>query len=267
MAVTEDDIALLTRLVGRFENSGDPYAGVTGNFDGQGISCGVLQWNIGQGSLQPMVLAVGEAAVLATMPEFGKAMWRACNAALGKGMEIVTGWQDGTKLRAGPRRELQQLMLHPSMRVQQDNRIRKLAERAETEANAWAAKRGGGPRTRQELVLYFDFLTQNGGMKGVDFDDVQAFKTIANPGKIDDLICDWLAGLNQNFWGYKDAHKNADLWRDKVVGSALDLLVLAYLRSQKSSLKARGDVLNRKGTIAVRHGNVHGKLYDFKDLL
>jgi hypothetical protein len=45
-------------LTGAFETSTgipDCYCGLTGNFDKQGISFGVLQWNIGQGTLQPML--------------------------------------------------------------------------------------------------------------------------------------------------------------------------------------------------------------------
>src|ERR1700686_522029 len=33
----------------------DCFAGLSGDFDDQGISFGVLQWNIGQGSLQPLL--------------------------------------------------------------------------------------------------------------------------------------------------------------------------------------------------------------------
>jgi len=45
-------------LTGTFETStGSPdcYCGVAGNFDKQGISFGVLQWNFGQGTLQPLL--------------------------------------------------------------------------------------------------------------------------------------------------------------------------------------------------------------------
>jgi hypothetical protein len=62
-----------------FEVSGDPYQGVSGDFDGMGISCGALQWNIGQGSLQPMVKAVGKQVVTAAMPIYGTQLWTACN--------------------------------------------------------------------------------------------------------------------------------------------------------------------------------------------
>lgn len=45
-------------LTGTFETScgiPDCFAGISGDFDGQGISFGVLQWNFGQGSLQPLL--------------------------------------------------------------------------------------------------------------------------------------------------------------------------------------------------------------------
>jgi hypothetical protein len=56
-------------LTGSFETGAaipDCFAGLSGDFDGQGISFGVLQWNFGQGSLQPllkrMVADYGETA-------------------------------------------------------------------------------------------------------------------------------------------------------------------------------------------------------------
>lgn len=45
-------------LVGTFETGlGVPecFSGLSGNFDGQGMSFGALQWNLGQGSLQPLL--------------------------------------------------------------------------------------------------------------------------------------------------------------------------------------------------------------------
>ncbi len=45
-------------LTGTFETGkGFPecFAGISGDFDGQGMSLGVLQWNFGQGSLQPLL--------------------------------------------------------------------------------------------------------------------------------------------------------------------------------------------------------------------
>lgn len=267
MAVTNEDIALLTRIVGRFENSGDPYEGVAGDFDRMGISCGVLQWNIGSNSLQPIVRSVGRPHVMEKMPHFGAAMWRACTSSVAAGLQIVRQWQKGTSLKPAPAAELRALMRSAPMRAQQDIRIRAIAERADAWASSWATSRQTGTRTPLELTWFFDVATQNGSMKGLGFADVQSFKQASTPDRVDDLICDWLASLGSNFWGFRDSRKNAQLWRDSVPAGNLDLLVLSYLRSQKSTQRVRGDVLNRKGTLALRRGHVHGTLFDLTDLL
>jgi len=46
-------------LIGMFETSSKPpksYSTVSGNFDGQGMSLGILQWNLGQKTLQPLLI-------------------------------------------------------------------------------------------------------------------------------------------------------------------------------------------------------------------
>lgn len=50
-----DPFALALNITGSFEG-GRGFANVTGNFDGQGISLGLLQQCLGQGSLQPLLL-------------------------------------------------------------------------------------------------------------------------------------------------------------------------------------------------------------------
>lgn len=59
-------------LTGTFETSALApacYAGLAGDFDGQGLSFGALQWNIGQGTLQPMFSAMvaNHADVMSTL--------------------------------------------------------------------------------------------------------------------------------------------------------------------------------------------------------
>lgn len=266
MAISNDELKVLVKVTGTFENSGDPYEGVAGNFDGQGISCGVLQWNIGQGSLQPLVKAAGKPVVLAAMPVHGNDMWKACNGPISQGMTIVKSWQTGNALKATPKKELKALMGSAPMRAQQDAGIRAKAVKAEGHADKWASDRGAAKRTLQELAWFFDIVTQNGSMKDLTFADVTAFRNAAGPGKADDLVCDWLAATNNSYAGKVDCHKNAVLWRNNASGIALDLLVLAYLRSQKSILQWRGDVLNRKGTLAVKTGWVHKTKFDFSGL-
>jgi hypothetical protein len=50
-------------LTGSFETNApipDCFAGLSGDFDGQGLSLGALQWNLGQGSLQPLLKEMGK---------------------------------------------------------------------------------------------------------------------------------------------------------------------------------------------------------------
>jgi len=78
MPLTKSWVQPALKVTGPFEDSADPLGGVSGDFDGMGISLGVLQWNIGMGSLQPLVKNVGRAAVVDTMPVFGGELWTAC---------------------------------------------------------------------------------------------------------------------------------------------------------------------------------------------
>jgi hypothetical protein len=262
MAITDVELAVLVKITGTFENSGDPYRGVAGDFDGQGISCGVLQWNIGQTSLQPLVKDVGKNVVLNNMPAFGNELWDACHAPLAGALAAVRLWQTGSSLHAVPKRELRDLMGSPEMRARQDVSIRAVGKAAEEMCDQWVADRSATSRTIQELCWFFDIVTQNSSLKGLRFSDVENFKNAAAPGKADDLVCDWLAQTTSIFAGQEDCHKNAALWLNQANGLGLDLLIISYLRSQKSILRWRGDVLNRKGALALKQGWVHKQLFD-----
>jgi hypothetical protein len=71
MALNDTWLETALRLTGNFETNGDPFAQAAGDFDGQGISMGVLQWNLGQDTLQKLVKRAGRDAVLAAMPIYG----------------------------------------------------------------------------------------------------------------------------------------------------------------------------------------------------
>lgn len=245
-----------------FEVSGDPYQGVSGDFDGMGISCGALQWNIGKASLQPMVKAAGQSVVLSTMPTFGQQMWNACNGTISQGLQIVRSWQNGDKLKPAARAELRALMGSPAMRAQQDAKMAKVANSAFNMATSWAQAGGTAP-SKRAFLWFFDLATQNGSLEGLSRADVAHFIAQNGSAKADDVICDFLAGLTGASGHIKDANKNGALWRNQATGEALELLVLSYLRSGSANPKWRHVVLNRKGTIAVGRGWVNGTLYSF----
>src|ERR1700747_3740809 len=82
-------------ITGGFEGD-DPWANITGNFDGEGLTCGQLGKTISAGDQQGVVknyLSVhGEGELRQLMPETGGKYLSAINASISKGMQIVIPW-------------------------------------------------------------------------------------------------------------------------------------------------------------------------------
>jgi hypothetical protein len=246
-----------------FEVSGDPYLGVSGDFDGMGISCGALQWNIGQGSLQPLVKRTGKTVVLSAMPTYGAEMWTACNTSVSKGLKIVRGWQTGSTLKAKAKAELKALMGTAAMRAEQDAEIKIVGQVAFDRAEQWAKDGGGTDPSKRLFCWFFDVVTQNGGLEGLTPQKVAEFIKVNKPDKVDDLICDFLKDKNGTSGHVNDAHKNAGLWRNNATGDKLDILCMTYLRSKTANPIWQHVVINRKGTIAMGKGWVNSGKFDF----
>jgi hypothetical protein len=252
-----------------FETTGDPYVMIAGDFDKMGISCGALQWNIGMGSLQPMVKAAGKTVVHAAMPTHGAEMWNACNSTVAQGLTVVRAWQ---KMNAAgvpildpvPRLELRALMGTPNMRSEQNARINSKASTALTQATAWAKERDGSAPSKRLFIWMFDIATQNGSLEGQSPKTVADFIAFNKQDKVDDLVCDYLAAFVGKAHA-ADARRNATLWRGAARGEKLELLCLSYLRAQTANAKWRHVVINRKGSIAMGGGWVNSSKRDFSD--
>jgi hypothetical protein len=255
MPLTDAWLAAALSITGDFETSGDPWTAVSGDFDRMGISCGPLQWNIGQGSLQPIVLAAGRTTVSSSMPNFGSAMWSACQGTIAAGLQIVRSWQDGANLRPGPLRELKALLAMPAMRAEM---VAAVAEDGQTayDLAAWW-ERTASPSGRG-FAFFFDTVVQQGSLKGLKHADVAAYLAKHGAGKADDTICDWLEGQGGASGHARDARRNAAMWRDTTSATTLELLVLAFLRSGLGNPVWRTVVMNRKGTLAMGSGWVNG---------
>ncbi len=262
-AIPADWIKSAVTITPGFETAGDPYMGVSGDFDGMGISCGALQWNIGQGSLQAMVKAVGNAVVTKAMPVHGAQLWLACASSIAKGLGIVRGWQAGINLRPVPKAELRAFMGTPEMRAEQDKKIDSVAKTAHAGATAWATGMGAGAPSKRLFCWFFDLVTQNGGLERLTPAKVKAFIAANAPDKADDVICDFLAAIKGTSGHAKDARANAALWRNSAAGEKLPLLCMSYLRSMTSNPLWRHVVINRKGTIAMGKGHVNSTKWDF----
>jgi len=258
MPVSDDFLTAGLKITGHFEDSADPLAAVSGNFDGMGISLGVLQWNIGSNSLQPIVRFLGKAAATSTMPTLGGDLWDAGNATVAQGLAIVKAWQPHNTLPNAAFNELKAYVRSDPFQARQRDVARKVGNTAMTTAEDWAARRGRPGVSKKEFCWFYDIFTQNGGLKTLTPKKVNDF--IANHGtaSADEIVCDWLAARTDDTRGAKDSRQNATRWRDQVADDDMFLFVASFLRIQESNPLWQSDAMNRKGTIAVGHGRVHG---------
>jgi len=264
----DDWIRTALKVTGHFEDSSDPLGAVTGDFDGMGISLGVLQWNIGSNSLQAMVNAVGRETVVGLMPKFGPELWAACNCNVKQGLAICRGWQHGGLFVPDVHKELKAFTRSDAFVEQQIRRAQRVATEAYSAAQVYAAADPAYDAVTKALFAwFFDLFTQNGGLKGLGYGDVQQFIGPNGAALVDDVICNWLAARPKGSVGFRDSNANANLWRNSVAGGCLSLFVLSYLRSQLSRPEYRADVMNRKGTIAVQTGWVHSEKHALRELL
>jgi len=265
--LSDDWITTASDVTGHFENAGDPFAGVSGNFDGQGVSLGVLQWNIGQGSLPPLVKEGGEALVHSCMPNFGADFWKACNVSIPDGLTIVDSWQSSNRLPAEATTELRAYMGSPEMRAIQLKTIRATADRAHRMATTeWCTPRATGQPTLKEFCWFFDIVTQNGDLKGVRFSDVRTFTEGHPGGGAVEFICDWLKNVEAPPKIADDCAKNASAWPAILAAEDRDLFVLSHLRTLRSKEAFWGVVMNRKGTLTVGRGRVNQEDFDLRSI-
>ena len=130
MAVPPEWVKSALTVTGRFEDASDPFGAVSGDFDGMGISLGVLQWNLGSATLQPLVLAMGQQQVCAAMPRHGPAFWQAVKGDRAAALRTARSWQNRARLDRAVLAELKALARSPACVAQQVAAAQAMAERA-----------------------------------------------------------------------------------------------------------------------------------------
>jgi hypothetical protein len=224
-------------LTGSFETGcGVPecYAGLTGDFDGQGLSLGVLQWNFGQGSLQPLLedmisrhRTVAESILHDHLPVLEAVLGasRAEQLAWARSIQDTrrfTVWEPWRGLLKSLARseEFQAIEMRHAAGVQ-ERALRMAAEY--------------GLKTERGAALMFDICTQNGSI------------SVAVKAQI---LKDF-AGLPAG----------ADL----AAAETARMRIIATRRAAASRPEFAEDVRTRKLTIAEGHGTVHGIYYDLEE--
>jgi len=220
-------------LTGSFE-TGAPFPGcfaaLTGDFDGQGLSFGCLQWNFGQGSLQPLLKRMGQRHSDVMEDVFGD-HYRELQAVLDSSLDEQLEW--ARSIQDPNRNEVRE----PWRGLFKTLGRREAFQDLQTEASdrlydaAVDLSREFDVRSERAVALMFDIKVQNG--------------SIPNPVR---------AQIRRDF---------EELPAD--AGEEAQLRIIANRRAEASKPRWIEDVRSRKLTIAIGQGTVHGRRYDLEE--
>src|SRR5271167_1999153 len=165
-----DDNTLLTTCLsvsGAFENGGGAqYDTVSGNFDGEGISVGILQWNAGQGTLQQLLVHISFAMGWDKMQTFFKSsIQQLANSTPTDGVQFCLDHyiETGTKNIDPTAKALWQKLLTQPESINAQVQLAQQTVLAHAKRLVASYTPAYGDRTRP-YAFFFDVCTQEGGM-------------------------------------------------------------------------------------------------------
>jgi len=219
-------------LTGSFEtNSPIPecFSGISGDFDGQGISFGALQWNFGQGSLPPLLKTMASTHKQVFDQIFGMHA-DVLREVLAEDRQDQLDWARSIQSRRFVVNEPWRGQFKSLGRTAEFQKVQMEAakdkfERAKTLATSFKL------RSERGVALMFDILTQNGSISAST--KAQIF---ADYGRIPATASE----------------------KEKEVAR---LRAVATRRAQSALPEWVHDVLVRKLTVAEGEGTVHGERY------
>ena len=222
-------------LTGSFETNNslpDCFAGLSGDFDGQGISFGVLQWNLGQGSLQPLLQKIIKIepkiveSIFAQNYEELKSMLAASKSKqMGWARSIQNLKHMINEPWKGHFKTLGRQPLFQDFQVESATRLF---------SSARAVCRDFGLLSARAVALMFDIKVQNGSIS----------KLVKEQIRLDFAHVDPTLSSN-----------DTEVER---------LRIIANRRASAAKAEWVEDVRTRKLTIANGQGTVHGNFYDLK---
>lgn len=241
---TNTRLDLCLEITGSFEGSG--YGQVTGNFDGMGISCGILQWNYGQGSLQAKVLAPYIQAYGSIHPLIDPTATMSSVDALKYAKEhLLMGGEVKAEVKA---------ILKSFLTSDNCVKIQKLAAMNLYDRSISLMKMYEFDSDRA-AVWFFDTLTLNGSMKAT---------VRMNP----DRAKAKLELLNHPTQGLDSTSmiKNRAMWPgiiDQASDESVSLFRMALHRALQSRQEFIPVVATRRGTISLGKGFVYNSMREF----
>lgn len=238
----EDPISiydLAVKITGDFE--GTNYTTIVGNFDGQGITCGLLGWNLGQGTLQNYILNhVDLMAYNFPLPISNLHRLHPKDAVnwckdimLDADGDLLPEWRSAWE----------RFISEPSVINVQKRAIDKYFHQAKRVCGAL----GFNHEHRRAMAFAFDVAVQNWSLN-VELPD-------ASVQQAENIIS--LYGAD-----------NAALWLMEPMSlEKARLVTAAHYKALTVNPKWRTDVFTRKCTISMGIGKVHGKVYKLNKLL
>jgi hypothetical protein len=222
-------------LTGSFETTTPPpdcFAGLSGDFDGQGISFGVCQWNFGQKSLQPLLTELNNTQpklVEVIFHDYAAEFRKLITSSAEEQMEWANSIQDprhnivepwmGLLKSLGRTPEFQAIQASHASRLFQDALV--LCREFEV-------------TSERAVALLFDIKVQNGSISEVVKSQIERDYAAIAAGQAANAV------------------------------EVERLQIIANRRAAASATKWVADVRNRKLTIANGAGTVHGRRYDLE---
>jgi hypothetical protein len=246
------------RITGSYENGSPAYDGLTGNFDGQGMSVGVLQWCAGQGSLGHLLAKIAELSSVEDIDaNFSVPVSSMIEMSGAEQKQFVMDnfLPDGMKLSPEATAQWKAfLSSQPSVDAQVALAESGVLAKAINYADQYVSN---GSENARVVAFFFDIVTQSGGMKN-------SRGSVAPYAEGDTIVSEQAVELAKT----KSA-KTAAAWGPIIANDPLANLLLhyAYQRALLSKPEYVWDALSRRGTIACRTGVVHGKMFDFTKVL
>jgi hypothetical protein len=219
-------------LTGAFETNNLPpgcFCAVAGDFDGQGMSYSALQWNLGQGTLQPLIVAMFNQHPALMQQVFGDGSSQLARVMSGSRSQQMT-WarslqSSGHALNEPWKSRFQALGATPEF---QDVATRQATAFFQ---DALALCRTLGLKSQRAAALMFDIKVQNGGIGPNALTLIEQDFAMMPPGDVD-------------------------------VVEVARMRAIANRVADSANIRWREDVRQRKLTVANGTGVVHGLHYD-----
>lgn len=274
----------IIRFVSTIENGKNfSHDAVTGNFDGEGLSIGLIQFNFG-GDAQTTFKGISKDVFNKYMPKWGDQFYNAVHTGdPKKAIALVAAMQSHEKkqwiVKPDALTELRAFLSSNESKEAQDKRVAFEFAKALTRAQQWATAMGGKKPSNREIATFFDNQVFSGGaLNGIWLDQAKAFRaTFANDADMAAFMSKWLntcpASGPKMLYGAEEGAKNGEAWvKNLKAGAKLSdaqamLLSLGFIRglaavgpaddpSQSGIFKVQ--VISRRGVIATGWGAANG---------